>query len=169
MRRNLVTSFKCGYPRCSDPSLTLKSLFPSLVGDNGDDDGLSEEKLGQDVLAATRTSTYFQSSSPHLVGFIAENPLLDLVDFNLKTAASGKKTIIISFRGSLHPDNFIKDLDFFYRDFPYAAGPEGARIHRGFWATWKSLEETVYSGLLDVVSRSNSSITHYEFIITGHR
>jgi hypothetical protein len=74
--------------------------------------------MKEDVLAATQPRHYFRGFKSHMVGIIALNPVLDrLVPTPLPDYR--KRTVLIAFRGSLHPVNFFYDLQFAQLDFSY--------------------------------------------------
>ena len=175
-RQNISPLFQCQAPRCSNPQLTLRSLSHRTPLDHEDGDN-DHDKWDQDVLRATNTQLYFQGKKSAMVGFIATNHLLDHFDspdhpphILTTTKTKKKKTIIIAFRGSLAPRNFIYDLKFALIDFQYPSAPPGARVHSGFWQIWLDVQHQIIRQLNHIVRQelSNDPDVWFDVVLTGH-
>jgi hypothetical protein len=172
MQWNLVPAFKCGYPRCSNPGLTLSSLFTvnSTVSPT-----IPTYYLFQDILSNTKIIKYFYSKDTSALGFVAVNPVLDFYPSAFSTDL--KKAIVVSFRGSLVPKNFLHDLMVAQTDYVFSGSPShfNAKVHVGFWKSWKSVEEEVLQSIREAIRSLNSGDstwpglpTNYHLVITGH-
>lgn len=178
MASSLYPKWKCGKKRCSRPAITLRTLKPAndepkfllnsgfLGGDIGED---------EDVLTRTRVLSLFSSRHTAMFGFVAENPLLDLLHLSERSDSQlVKKTILISFRGSLHPKNFVYDLHFAEIDYEYPDSQlQGARIHSGFWKTWQSVSEQIVTQVRSTISNHllqspQVGFKHFDIWISGH-
>ena len=175
MSWNLWPQWKCGDARCSDSKVTLRALNET-ASEFGNDSVwftriLNSTFTDVDLLKRTRIHRYVQSSRSAMVGYVAENDVLDSLSLDPATSLAGKKTIIISFRGSLHPKNFVYDLNISELDLNYPGSPDAARIHSGFWLVWKSLEEQVVEAVKEIVQKhmaSDREMHHFDIWVTGH-
>lgn len=164
---------QCGFPRCSNPQLTLRSLGAAA--------NITRKHISSDddILADTRTKLYFKGPKSSMVGTISTNSILDFhasqdirrkADLSLEDSRD-KKTIIISFRGSLVPKNFLYDLKFAMVDFQYPAAPFGVKVHSGFWKVWKDVEAIIVDKVRSLIKENekrNPGGSWYDFLIVGH-
>eukprot|EP00158_Paraphelidium_tribonemae_P004710 Partr_v1_DN26923_c0_g1_i2_m7207 putative Lipase (class 3) len=173
MSWNLMPKWKCGYPRCENPELTLRSL-----SNCGEDDlyacpssslAADSRVLDEDLLAGTRAFKYLHSSKTATVGYVAVNPLLDNLWLSPGLHAQGisKRTIVVAFRGTMNVRNFLLDLDFARLDFEYT-GVVGAKVHGGFLDIWFDVRGQVMDALESIMSQDDPSVKHFDILVIGH-
>ncbi|KAJ3368136.1 hypothetical protein GGF31_006844 [Allomyces arbusculus] len=76
------------------------------------------------------------------------------------------KAIIVSFRGSLEPQNFVADIRINLVDGPSRVPnlPSGAKVHAGFWSTWAAGKDEVVAW----VKMMRQQHPDYKIVTTGH-
>lgn len=148
--RNLYPKWQCGYPRCTNPSLSVSSNHA-------------------DTLAGTETISFFRASKTGSVGYVALNRRLD---------SQGHAAILIVFRGTMNIRNTIYDLRFAQARYNFPGAPDNARIHSGFWLIWQDVLPHVQSGLEEAMKRIlerqvlekniSDDPFHVHIVLTGH-
>lgn len=135
---NMYPRVRCGYPRCTNDQLTIRSMSPHSTDDN--------EWRDADVLKATRTLTHFVGRDTAMTGLVAVNEVLDHFEsadgpfrHNMRHVTR-KKVIVVAFRGSLVLKNFLYDLYLAMTDFTFNGAPANAKVHYGFWRVWKDVQ-----------------------------
>ncbi|KAJ3015520.1 hypothetical protein HKX48_004567 [Thoreauomyces humboldtii] len=111
------------------------------------------ERCTSDLTAGTQVVDYFTKDST--VGFVAYN--------------DQQQTIIVSFRGSLFPLNFFRDLQLFTTDLVVAQTlnpPAGTKIHEGFQTSYLSAQPSIRAAVSNVLS--NPARAGYKIAVTGH-
>ncbi|KAJ3359273.1 hypothetical protein GGF32_009482 [Allomyces javanicus] len=85
---------------------------------------------------------------------------------SLMAVNNNLKTIIVSFRGSLEPQNFVADIRLNLVDGPSRLPnlPSGAKVHAGFWDTWANGKSEVVS----YVKSARSRYPGFRVVTTGH-
>ena len=86
---------------------------------------------------------------------VADNPIMGFVGRNDAT-----ETVIVSFRGTVTPEDWLKDLDTLAVPFPDI--PASGLVHQGFNAVYQTIRDSVIAGV-DVAKVNASSVW-----ITGH-
>ncbi|KAI8820094.1 Alpha/Beta hydrolase protein [Fimicolochytrium jonesii] len=104
-----------------------------------------------------------------------------LVDHFYKDSTTGyvayndaQKTIIISFRGTLFPLNFFRDLQLYTEKLTIGvngagwgtAAPAAARVHSGFQTTYEVAQARVRSTVSSILAQPARS--QYKIVVTGH-
>ncbi|KNE65791.1 hypothetical protein AMAG_09767 [Allomyces macrogynus ATCC 38327] len=76
------------------------------------------------------------------------------------------KAIIVLFRGSLEPQNFVADIRVNLVDGPSRVPnlPSGAKVHAGFWSTWAAGKNDVVTW----VKIMRQQHRNYKVVATGH-
>ena len=157
MSWNVYPQWKCGYPRCSHPTL-----------------GAFNQSGEQDVLASTESMLYFKGQQSGMVGFVALNDQMDMgySTGDLADQEWHHSVIMVAFRGTMNIKNFMFDLRFAQVAFQYPGAPKTARVHSGFWEIWKDCEALVKDGLRKAVdltlARQQGRKVHLEIVMSGH-
>ena len=73
--------------------------------------------------------------------------------------ARNGNTVAVAFRGTLRPDEWLKDFDFIH--VPYQAVPNFGHVHQGFQYVYDSVQASVKDGLSKCAGRNQT-------LITGH-
>ena len=73
--------------------------------------------------------------------------------------AKNGNTVAVAFRGTLKPDEWLKDFDFIH--VPYQAVPSFGEVHQGFQFIYDSVQASVRDGLSKCDGRNQT-------LITGH-
>lgn len=77
-------------------------------------------------------------------------------------ADSTNKLIVLSFRGSRSPANWIANLDFIFDDADELCAD--CKVHGGFWKAW----HTVSDALKAEIQKARAAHPDYKLVFTGH-
>ncbi|KAF9886465.1 hypothetical protein FE257_011370 [Aspergillus nanangensis] len=92
--------------------------------------------------------------------FFADNQYGELAGYI--AVDNTNKLIVLSFRGSRTPANWIANLDFGFEDA--SALCDGCEVHGGFWKAWK----VVADALTTEIANALSTYPDYTLVFTGH-
>lgn len=72
------------------------------------------------------------------------------------------KLIVLSFRGSRTPANWIANLDFGFDDATELC--DGCEVHGGFWKAWNTVADTLKAE----IEKARAAYPDYTLVFTGH-
>lgn len=75
-----------------------------------------------------------------------------------------RNSIVISWRGTTVPQNWVEDLDFKQMDYKLDSRCSGCKVHAGFYTAYQSVGTKV----LDKIEALLKVYTTATFTITGH-
>ncbi|KAL4892082.1 Alpha/Beta hydrolase protein [Aspergillus ambiguus] len=95
-----------------------------------------------------------------LTEFLADGQYGELAGF--LAADSTHKLIVLSFRGSRSPANWIANLDFAFDDAKDLCAD--CKVHGGFWKAWNTVADT----LRTQIQKARAAYPDYKLVFTGH-
>jgi len=93
----------------------------------------------------TTYSIYNKNQDVH--GFVGYNP--------------NQEAIVVAYRGTSDPQNWITNLDAILTDYSYC---DGCEVHKGFY----NAKQSVIADVLDQVGKLRTTYPKYTILVTGH-
>ncbi|KAK9685217.1 hypothetical protein K7432_015589 [Basidiobolus ranarum] len=115
---------------------------------------LANWSCGERCVGKLNVTSYFTNEASGIAGYMGYN--------------KDQKKIIISFRGSSNWANWAKNLAILPTKFVYPTANDNVKVHGGFYETYSGIENTVRSGLKDILTTLKDQSNTYKLIITGH-
>jgi hypothetical protein len=143
----------------------LSGVDESFLGKGIIDEDLCNAAMGSqasylansyDMPALLGANRYYKISAPNLVIGNDEKAICYTKNIN------GKRTLILAFRGTVLPSEWLTDANFFSTQVEFSG--QKLDVHRGFLNHFNGMKDTIYSVVSTLIALENVT----RIIVTGH-
>ncbi|KAK9670790.1 hypothetical protein K7432_017467 [Basidiobolus ranarum] len=115
---------------------------------------LANWSCGERCTGRLNVTSYFTNETTGIAGYMGYS--------------NDDKKIVISFRGSSNWANWAKNLAIAPTTFIYPTANANVKVHSGFYETYSSVENTIRTGLKQILTTLKDQTIPYKLVITGH-